>query len=373
MMALQQITEGGDVSAISEPDMDYGAVELPDSGDFTFEFTLEVRPEFETPNWKGLELNRPVFTLTDEVVDQQLVRTISRFAEGEAVDGAAQLGDKLVVKATFRKDGQVIAEMEEEPVTLREKLSLSDCEVPNFGELIVGAKEGDSRTTTLKISENSYNEAFRGQEVEVEFYIDSISRVDANNISKSLLESFGFESVDELREFVRQELTTQQEFQQQQSLRTQVTTQLLKDSKWDMPNSLVDRQTNRELQRRVLELRRNGTSEDDIKIAINAMRRNARDLTVQALREHFLLEKIAEDLKMEPTPEEYEAEIEAIAAQSDVSARKMRAQLERTGQMDAIRNQIIERQVIAKITEAGNVKDVEDTSFLKADPVESCG
>ncbi len=295
MMALQQITESGDVSAISEPDMDYGAVELPDSGDFTFEFTLEVRPEFETPNWKGLELTKPVFNLTDDVIDQQMVRTLSRFAEGEAVDGEAVLGDKLVLRATFRKGDEVIATMEEEPVVLREKLSFSDCVVSNFGELMKGVKEGETRTTTVTISENSFNEGYRGQQVDADFFVVSISRVDANNLSKSLLDSFGFENVDELRNFVREELATQQEFQQQQSIRNQVTTTLLKDSNWDMPNTLVDRQTNRELQRRVLELRRNGTSEDEIKIAINAMRRNARDLTVQALREHFLLEKIAEE------------------------------------------------------------------------------
>jgi trigger factor len=371
MMALQQITEGSDVSAISEPDMDYGAVDLPDNGDFTFEFTLEVRPEFETPKWEGLEITKPTFKLTDKIIDEQMVRTLSRFADGEAVDGAAELGDKLILRATFRLNGQTIGEMDEEAVILREKVSFADCVVSDFGTVMAGVKEGDARTATATISDSSPNEALRGQSVEIEFYVVSISRIDPKNLSKSLLDSFGFKSVDELRDFVREELTTQQDFQQQQSIRNQVTQALLKDSNWEMPNSLVDRQTNRELQRRVLELRRNGTSDDEIKIAVNAMRRNARDLTVQALREHFMLEKIAEELKIEPTAEEYDTEIEAIAAQSDVSVRKMRANLERTGQMDAIRNQIIERQVIAKIAEAGTIKEVEDNTFLKAAPNES--
>jgi trigger factor len=58
MDSLQQITEGGDISAIAEPDMDYGAVKLPDSGDFTFEFKIEVRPEFQSPKWEGVHLDR---------------------------------------------------------------------------------------------------------------------------------------------------------------------------------------------------------------------------------------------------------------------------------------------------------------------------
>ena len=68
MDSLQQVTEGGNFSAISEPELDYGAIDIPTEGSFTFEFKIEVRPEFDIPQWKGLELRRPVFTITDEVV-----------------------------------------------------------------------------------------------------------------------------------------------------------------------------------------------------------------------------------------------------------------------------------------------------------------
>ncbi len=368
MQALQQITEAGDISAISEPDMDYGAVQLPDTGDFTFEFTIEVRPQFDTPNWKGLELTRPTFNLSEDVIDQQMVRTLSRFSDGEAIDTGAELGDKLVINATFTTGGTLISTMEEESVTLREKLSFADCEIPNFGELMQGVKEGESRSTSIKVPGIEENTE---RSIEATFEVDSIFRLDPSAIPPSILETFGFDSVEEVRTFVRGELEKQQEFQQQQHIRTQVTSELLKDSKWDMPNTLIDRQTNRELQRRVLEMRRNGSSEDDIKIAVNAMRRNARENTIAALREHFLLEKIAEEMQIEPTSEEYETEIEAIADQAESTVRKMRAMLERSGQMDAIRNQIIERRVIEEIIKEAKVTEVEDASFLKALPNES--
>ncbi len=57
--SLHQVTEGDHFSAISEPDFDYGAVQLPTQGDFKYEFDIEVRPDFETPKWEGLELKRP--------------------------------------------------------------------------------------------------------------------------------------------------------------------------------------------------------------------------------------------------------------------------------------------------------------------------
>jgi trigger factor len=93
-------------------------------------------------------------------------------------------------------------------------------------------------------------------------------------------------------------------------------------------------------------------------------------MTREALREHFVLEKIAEDLKIEPSEAEYDEEINLIAERSDASARQVRNKLERNGQMDAIRNQILERNVINQIVEAAKVTTTKGDSILKEDPKE---
>lgn len=370
MDSLQQITEGGEFSAISEPDMDYGAVKLPETGDFTFEFKIEVRPEFDTPAWEGLDLDKTVYTLTDAEVDLQLARTLERVTPGEAFDGEASMGDRVLLTATFSSNGRQVSKIEEELVTVRKRLSLADCIIENFGELIVGAKEGDKLATKVKVLDTSSNESFRGVEVDVEFEIIEIRRVNVEGLNASVLESVGFDTAEELRAFVRSELEKQAEYYQNQLLREQITKKLTADANWELPPSLVRKQTERELQRRVLELRRNGFTDDQIRSVINGMRRNAEEQTQHALREHFVLEKIAESLSIEPSEAEYDDEIKQIADQSDLSARQVRAKLERTGQMDALRNQILERTVINKIVDAGKVKTIQGESILKAEPDE---
>ena len=49
MDAITQVGEDQDYSAISEPDFDFDAVQLEDEGPLVFEFTVEVRPEFDMP------------------------------------------------------------------------------------------------------------------------------------------------------------------------------------------------------------------------------------------------------------------------------------------------------------------------------------
>lgn len=370
MDSLQQITEGGEFSAISEPDMDYGAIELPETGDFTFEFKIEVRPEFDTPNWKGLDLDKTEYTLTDAEVDHQLARTLERVTPGDAWDGEAKLGDRMLLNATFTAGGREVSHFDEELVTLRPKLSLADSVIENFGEVMVGAKEGDKRTITFKILGTSQNEALRDAEVTAEFTVVEIRRVNVDALNAATLQVVGFDNVDELRAFVRSELERQAEYHQQQLLREQITKKLTEGASWELPPALVRRQADRELQRRVLDLRRNGFSDDQIRSVINGIRRNTEELTQGALREHFVLEKIAEDLAIEPSEQEYEDEIKLIAEQSDLSVRQVRAKLERTGQMDALRNQILERTVIKRIVDEAKVTNVKGDSILKADPDE---
>ena len=36
------------------------SIEVPETGPMTFEFDLEVRPQFDLPQWKGLHINKPV-------------------------------------------------------------------------------------------------------------------------------------------------------------------------------------------------------------------------------------------------------------------------------------------------------------------------
>jgi trigger factor len=124
---------------------------------------------------------------------------------------------------------------------------------------------------------------------------------------------------------------------------------------------LLKRQAGRELERALMELRSSGFSEEDIRAHENWLRQNSQESTATALKEHFILERIAEDEELEASDEDYDREIYLIAMQSGDSPRAVRARFEKRGMMDALRNQIIERKAIAKITESATFQEVPYT------------
>lgn len=358
MDSLSQVTEQAEFSAIGEPDFEYESIELPDEGPFKYQFSIEVRPEFETPNWKDLSLTKPVEEVNEKDIDESLKRVLARYATLEASGEAAEPGDKLLISAVFRDGDRVLSEMEEERVTLAKRLSLSDAVCENFGEMMTGATEGDVITGKAKLSAGHNDESMQNKEIDVEITVVEVLKLELPQLTPDFLDELGeFESEAELRDFVRNSLERQANFRTEQAMRGSIVEQLLAGAQFELPPALVRRQTKRELERKVLEFRRSGFDEDMIRRFVNASRQNLQAGTEASLREHFILEQIAENEGIDALPEEFEAEIQLIAEQSESSPRKIRARFEKTGQMDALRNQIVERKVIATISAAATVTE----------------
>ncbi|TWU05478.1 trigger factor [Stieleria varia] len=359
MDSLSQVTEKQEFSAISEPDFEYKSIEVPEEGDFIYQFTIEVRPEFATPKWKGLKVQKPVEAIEDEDVTEALNRVLDRQATLEATDEPAELKDRLSVTIEFSNNGKMLSKLEEQRITLSERVSFADAVCESFGEKLTGAKEGDTVDVKVKLGANVEPEDLRDKEIDAKVSVLEVLKLERPALTPKLLEELGdFESEEELRSFVRDSLTRQAEYRTQQAVRKSVSDLLAESVQFELPIDLVRRQTGRELERKVLELRRSGFDDDTIRRIVNATRQNAQKATEASLREHFVLEQIAEELQIDAEPSDYDDEIALIAEQSDMPERRVRARLEKSGQMDALRNQIVERKVVDLIIAEADVTEV---------------
>jgi trigger factor len=358
MDSVTQASEECDFSAISEPDFDFEAIDLPDEGPMTFEFDIEVRPNFDMPEWKGLKLERQVHEYSDEEVDEHLNTLLARYARVTTKESEAAQGDQVTLNITFRDGDKVLSVVEGETLEIKPTLSFSNANLEGFDKLVLGVKAGDKKEAKLTISSEAENEALRDKEVSVELDVTAVKRVELPELTPAFLDKIGgFEDEDELREAVRQELERQLDYHQQRAIRQQITAVLTKDADWELPPDLLRRQGGREMERAVLELRSSGFSDDVIRQHQNQLRQNSLASTSRALKEHFILERIAEENEMDAEPEDFDNEIKMIALQGQESPRRIRARLEKRGQMDALRNQIIERKVIELITGEATFSD----------------
>src|SRR5690606_297492 len=90
MASLEQLADDFDVAPLAPPNIDPSTLELPDQGDFVYEFEVEVRPEFDLPDYKGLKLKRPVKEFTDADVEKEEKRILSRYGQLIPKEGPAE-------------------------------------------------------------------------------------------------------------------------------------------------------------------------------------------------------------------------------------------------------------------------------------------
>jgi trigger factor len=362
MDSLTQLSDDHQFTAISEPDFDIEAIQLPDDGPMIFEFDIEVRPEFDVPSWKGIKIDRPMHEYTGAEVDQRLAELLSRYGALERHEGPIEAGHFVTVTLRATHEGRQLSQLTEETIEIKPTLSFADAKLEGFDKLLIGKNVGDVVNTKVTISPESDNEAYRGKELDLLLEIVAVEHRKLPELTREFLDRIGgFKDEAELKAEVRREMERQLKYFQQKRVRQQIASQLTVTATWDLPQDLLRRQANRELERAVMELQSSGFSQQQIQQYSNELRQNALASTANSLKEHFILEKIAEEEKIEEQPDDYDREIELIAEQSDESPRKVRARLEKRGLMDTLRNQIIERKVIELIQQHAEFRDVPYT------------
>ncbi|GAB4142064.1 MAG: trigger factor [Thermogutta sp.] len=356
LAAFEDLSEKKAFSPISDPDLDLDSVELPDDGDFVFEFSIEVRPEFTVENWKGLKVKRPIYRISEEHRNRQARRSLEKMAELEEIDDAAEMGDYIVADVTLRLDDRVVNSSENETIRIRPTLSFLDAVAESFGETMAGVRAGETRTCPVVVSQECRDPELAGKTVEAVFKVRAVKRP---NIAAVLAEQGKTEEqfLNEWREEAERYIDSWLESNQARVIRQSVLNQLIDQVRFDLPRDLVKKQTVREVRRMALELQSQGYTKEEIQARLNQLQREAAERVDRLLREHFLLEQLAEQEGIDASEEDLEREVIRIAEQAGESPRRVRAQIEQENAWDVLRNQVIERKVIERVLEFAEVED----------------
>lgn len=359
MASLEQIEADHKLNAISQPDLDIEAIELPEEGPMTFEMDVEVQPEFSLPSYKAVTVKRPVREITDRDVEAQYKTFLERYAQiVPKFEGAAELGDFVVADLNFEYEGVQLNQAKEVQFRLQPELRFQDGHVPDLDKALLGAKPGEVRSAPAHIGSGSPDAALRGKTITVHFNVHDLKQIRLPEVNAEFLQKIGFDSQDELREALKGVLERRVAFQQRQAVRRAILDQLHDEVKFDLPADLVGRQEKSTLRRLVQEMRESGLSESEIRAREAEIRANAHEITLRSLKDFFLLSKIAETESLKVEAEDIDEEIEAIAARTDDSPRRIRARIEKEGQLENLATQIIERKAIDRILEFVKYEEV---------------
>ena len=177
-------------------------------------------------------------------------------------------------------------------------------------------------------------------------------------LNPAFFDRIGYADLAALRADIRGMLERQVIYEQRQSVRKQVIDKITESATWELPELLVRKQTENALRREILEMEQAGFTTQQVMARENQLRQNAVTTTRQALKEHFVLDKIAEHEKIEVTPSDIETEIQLMAIQRGDTPRRVRSRLIKSGVIENLEAQIRERKAVDVLLKSAVYEDV---------------
>jgi trigger factor len=367
--SLEQLGDDHDVAPLTTPNIDPTKIELPPDGPLVYEFEVEVRPTFDLPNYKGLKIKRPVRDFSDADVAEEERRILAPYGQLVPKDGGAEPGDYVIADIFGKEGDRVVTDLKEVKVRVEPRLAFKDAVAEHFGGQIQGVRAGETRPVDITLSESTADAALRGKTLHTTFTVKDVKSLRLPELTHDFLHTFGVHTPEQLRERIRVVLQRRLEYMQRQSAREQVLGHIAAASTWELPRDLLIRQARRALNRRVMEMRASGMSDDEIRGRQRLLEQDILKSTELALKEHFVFQKIAEVEEIDVDEADINDEVERIAEQNDESPRRLRARLEKEDLLEALAIDIIERKVLDLILDSAEYEDTPIGQKEEAAPV----
>ena len=371
MSSLEQLADENSLDPINEPDFDVESLRIPEEGDFEYEFDVEVRPEFDVPNYGGLKIQRPIREVSGEDVTAYLNRFIGQYGTLVVQDAPAERGDYVTASIEFTKDGESFRKIPSVDLQLKPTIRFRDAEIAGFDQLMLGSTAGTSKTVDIVVSNEAEQIEMRGEKLTATIVVSQVRRQQLPEMNSAFFERIGYSDEQELRDEIEGMLQRQVKYDQRQACRRQVLEKITESATWELPESLVNKQTENALRREILEMQQAGFTSQQILARENELRQQSVTSTRQALKEHFVLDRIATHEKIEVTPIDIESEINMMAVQRGESPRRVRARLQKSGVIENLEAQIRERKAVDFILNSAQFEEVEAPKSSPSDDVQA--
>lgn len=288
--------------------------ELSEGEGFRYVAEVENYPEVKLPDWRSFDLQVEPEGVTEEMVDKALEELRHRYAELVPVDREAQEKDHVFVRTE---------EGAEFPLDLSKAL-------PHVREALLGKRAGEVVMVPV------LNE--KGEKVrEVRTEILEVKTLELPELDEEFAKTLEAESLEELRERVRESLKRQAEARYQEARERAFLEKLAEGLEAEIPPSMLEAEERHLLEHLAEDLARQGIPLEayfkalEEKGEFEKFREELRQEALKRVKRSLAKERLAEELKPEVSEEEWQAYLQAVARCYGISLQELRREFGERG------------------------------------------
>jgi trigger factor len=343
--AYEELVEKKEVRPLAAPRIDPEGIAFDPQKPMEFEFEVLTRPEFDLPSREGLQVKVPPMDVSGEDVDAAVDRM--RLVDGTLVpadEPVVRDDSVLVVDWRALSGGEELAAEENAYYRVGHGV-LQGMAAPGLDDALRGKRVGDRATSPARAAADDPRERLRDVDLELEVVVREVKRFKPADLDEAFLKSHDFDSVDELRTDVRRSLVRARERERDRLAEDRLVDLLVERAKVPLPEAVVESEVERWIERRRLEAAAEGLDAAEVTKEAAAAKDEVRARVERDLRRHFLLERLAEEEKVEVTENELVGTIEQMARDAGRSPEELFESLRASGRADELRAHLRHRRV----------------------------
>ena len=345
--------EANDVSPLGQPEVDVTSFE--DGQQLTFTAEVDVRPEFDLPDYDGLEVTVDDADVSDAEVDEQLDGLRERFATLTGVDRAAADGDFVSIDLSASVAGEAVDDLTAKGLSYQVgQGSLLD----GLDEAITGLAAGEKADFPTALVGGDH----AGEEATVTVEVKSVKERELPELDDDFAQTASeFDTLDELRADVRTRVEGMKAVQQGVQARDRVLEALLAKVEIPLPEGVIkaeieSRNHNLAHQLEAASMTKadflaaEGQSEEEFDADIDQRTRGA--MTAQ-----FVLDKVVEKEQLSVNEAELTQHILRTASRYGMGPDQFAQQVVQAGQVPVLVSEVVRGKALALVLERAKVVD----------------
>ncbi|TAX34324.1 trigger factor [Rhizobium leguminosarum] len=274
--------------------------------DFEFTLSYEVLPPIELKSVKGIKVTREVIDISDDEVNEQVLKVAESARAYETKTGKAANGDRITMDYVGKVDGEAFEGGTDQGAEL---VLGSGRFIPGFEDQLVGLKAGAEKTITVTFPADYPAKNLAGKEATFDVSVKEVAAPADVEINDELASKLGIESADRLKEIVRGQIESQYGSLTRQKLKRQILDQLDEMYKFETPNSLVDAEYNGIWSQVNNDLAQSGKTFEDEDTTEEKAREEYKTLAERRVRLGLVLSEIGEKAGVEVSEDEMQRAI----------------------------------------------------------------
>lgn len=350
---LADVVKEKDVKVLSLGKVDAGKVA---SGEpFTFSVVVEVVPEVEAKDYKGIPVRTGEEKVKDEDVEAAIERLRTPHAKFLPEEGRkAQRGDLAEFSFSAVTDGG-------EPVDENEKTSIVLINGIPFGQEfednMMGVGAGDERSFRIVYPAAHPHSKYAGKTVDFKVKVFTVRERSLPALDDEFARGFGVEGVADLRVKMREKLEREAGSKSRHATDEEIRRKLAERNPIEVPPTLVKRQTMAMIGSTIEHMESSGVDLKKTRLDFDEMHERLKFSAEHNVRVGLLIEAISRQENLDVPYSEIEAEMKGIAEIEGRSFEEIREKYSSEEKMDSLRDRLMERKVMNFLLENAEVKE----------------